>query len=217
MFFNKFPIAMLLLALALSSCEPQKQIDYDKVDMALKKGSSGVVHEDMSFECKEISLEEYADKINRDPMRIQNSHKDIQGFYYLKAKGFPIDSQYSLFCLRLDGSQTLQGRFVANERGKLVSKDDPTQGISNQLLMASGFMNGESISFVLISEDKDSYISVNIIPNPIEATWSNGSRSQMKLNHLMQTASTYSAKISFPVEKLTLTLQVPKGLTSRGL
>jgi len=111
-----------------------------------------------------------------DDSNIQTSlpTKSIQAITRFETQGFPL-GKYEFYAIRLDNSKVLIGKYYMDEQGEFQLIDTNQKApLSEYLLYSFACIQGESIHFVLVSEDRAYAASDFIIPNPIETKWSDG-------------------------------------------
>lgn len=89
-------------------------------------------------------------------------------------KGLCPGTRYNLFTANMLCEPVLNHSFIAGKDGELVSLVHGDSFSRFIFTIGSNFMNGESINYLLVSEDRQTALTVTIIPNPIEFRWSDG-------------------------------------------
>lgn len=164
----------ILLPLFCMSCSPMGGNDDNETRLlleAVSSGRSGIATEEMLLECHIITAEEDAKRFNKTVEEIEKERirSQTHGSIRLYAKGFPVGHRFSLCAVRQDGSKIKIGKFIANDAGDLITLDEQKLPISNIELVLGGFFKGETISYVLISKDRQAFLGACLMPNPINS------------------------------------------------
>ncbi len=146
------------------SSSPIEKIDQSLLKEAIQKGHSGNISKDTKLTVRKISFQEFQDKSDLTP-----EENDFFGnaksltFSRIEGYNFPPHSRFSVYRVRMDKSISFVDYYTASENGQL-----------NLPLVHQGFMQGEGVSFIFVSEDGGSYIAETLFPNPIETSWEDG-------------------------------------------
>jgi len=107
------------------------------------------------------------------------SKTPMQSFTQFETYGFP-PGNYEFFAVKFDKSKVSIGKGYIDEQGEFqLDKMFRTLPLSRFISCGSGFLPGEPIHYVLISEDRTCVASDFIVPNPIEARWFDGAQISM--------------------------------------
>lgn len=123
---------------------------------------------DATMEIQFLTLEEMKALLPKAEPKFLESCKLLR----FKVSKLPTNTTYSFYSINMENKPSLIGKYKTTD-GVILKSLNSGLDFSEIKLSNISFMNGESVSFKLISDDKKTSLVLSVIPSPIEYRWEN--------------------------------------------
>ena len=157
------------------------------------------------FWYEKLTTEEIKKAYGNDAAKkILNSEDSPQAILRLETKGIRHGDRYTLYTVNAILNKTFVAEFIANREGQLETVKDGVP-LSGYLIMQFDLMNGEQVYYVLVSANKKTYLTTQIILDPIEFLWADKAYVTVMLLSADANSFTLIGKGFRPNEELVMT------------
>lgn len=147
-----------------------------------------------------------ADSEVRVRLKIADNEAPLPPAYLFETRGFSRGDIYTFYQVNMCYGKFEFGDYVVNEELELVKQCDGKR-LSEWVLFASGYMNGERTSFVLVPKDEKKCIAASFAPNPVEYEWDDGAYLYLSMESPTADLFTLTGRGFHPGEKLTIRIK----------